>query len=273
MDTLAKALVTPQRLPNPALVGKPAAFIAEKVGITVPDGTRGAHRAAGRRRTRLSAFDREAVPRPVLVRRQGLAGGLRALHPDPALRRHGPHHVDPLEERRRDPAVRPEEAGVPHLRQHADHARVDRADDRPRPGDDARLRRAGAATSRPTTSRRGTCSTSSGWPTSFGRPWPRAGVGAASTAAPLQAPARPAIRRGPQAPAKPAPRGISADELRSKVDQFLASRGYKRADESGSASPRRARRPRRAIRLRVAPVAFVCEDDVRAGAAAGTQDR
>jgi acetaldehyde dehydrogenase (acetylating) len=33
-------LVTAQRLPNPALVGKPAVFIAEKAGITVPSGTR-----------------------------------------------------------------------------------------------------------------------------------------------------------------------------------------------------------------------------------------
>ena len=33
MDALAKALVSPQRLPNPALVGRSAAFIAEKVGI------------------------------------------------------------------------------------------------------------------------------------------------------------------------------------------------------------------------------------------------
>jgi len=40
MDALAKALVTPQRLPNPALVGKPATYIAKQVGITVPDGTR-----------------------------------------------------------------------------------------------------------------------------------------------------------------------------------------------------------------------------------------
>src|SRR5512139_3627772 len=40
MDALAQALVTPQRLPNPALVGKSAAFIAGKVGIRVPDGTR-----------------------------------------------------------------------------------------------------------------------------------------------------------------------------------------------------------------------------------------
>ena len=39
-ETLAKQLVTPQRLPNPALVGKSAVYIAEKVGITVPAGTR-----------------------------------------------------------------------------------------------------------------------------------------------------------------------------------------------------------------------------------------
>ena len=40
MDTLARALVTPQRLPNPALVGKSATFIAEKVGLKVPEGTK-----------------------------------------------------------------------------------------------------------------------------------------------------------------------------------------------------------------------------------------
>jgi len=39
-DALAKQLVTPQRLPNPAFVGKPATFIAQKVGITVPANTR-----------------------------------------------------------------------------------------------------------------------------------------------------------------------------------------------------------------------------------------
>ena len=39
MDLLAKALVTPQRLPNPALVGKSALFIAGKAGISVPAGT------------------------------------------------------------------------------------------------------------------------------------------------------------------------------------------------------------------------------------------
>ncbi len=40
MDSVARVLVTPQRLPNPALVGKDAAFIAHKCGITVPADTR-----------------------------------------------------------------------------------------------------------------------------------------------------------------------------------------------------------------------------------------
>jgi acetaldehyde dehydrogenase (acetylating) len=39
-DALAKALVTPQRLPNPALVGKSAAVIAQTVGLKIPEGTR-----------------------------------------------------------------------------------------------------------------------------------------------------------------------------------------------------------------------------------------
>src|SRR5262249_35296629 len=40
MDALAKQLVTPQRLPNPALVGKSALVLAEKCGISVPSSTR-----------------------------------------------------------------------------------------------------------------------------------------------------------------------------------------------------------------------------------------
>ncbi len=40
MGAVAKGLVTPQRLPNPALVGKSAVVIAEKCGISVPADTR-----------------------------------------------------------------------------------------------------------------------------------------------------------------------------------------------------------------------------------------
>src|SRR5262245_30545077 len=40
MDAVAKMLVTPQRLPNPALVGKTALEIAAKCAVTAPEGTR-----------------------------------------------------------------------------------------------------------------------------------------------------------------------------------------------------------------------------------------
>jgi acetaldehyde dehydrogenase (acetylating) len=40
IDALGKVLVTPQRLPNPKLVGKPATYVAEQAGIAVPPGTR-----------------------------------------------------------------------------------------------------------------------------------------------------------------------------------------------------------------------------------------
>ena len=39
-DALARVLVTPQRLPNPKLVGKSAATVAESIGLKVPAGTR-----------------------------------------------------------------------------------------------------------------------------------------------------------------------------------------------------------------------------------------
>src|SRR6476469_165967 len=40
IDAVGRLLVTPQRLPNPKLVGKPATYIAQQAGITVPPGTR-----------------------------------------------------------------------------------------------------------------------------------------------------------------------------------------------------------------------------------------
>ena len=40
IDAVGRILVTPQRLPNPALVGRPATYIAQQAGITVPPQTR-----------------------------------------------------------------------------------------------------------------------------------------------------------------------------------------------------------------------------------------
>ncbi len=40
IEALGRILVTPQRLPNPALVGRPATYIAAQAGISVPSSTR-----------------------------------------------------------------------------------------------------------------------------------------------------------------------------------------------------------------------------------------
>lgn len=40
IEAVGKALVSPQRLPNPALVGRPASYIARQAGISVPPDTR-----------------------------------------------------------------------------------------------------------------------------------------------------------------------------------------------------------------------------------------
>jgi acetaldehyde dehydrogenase (acetylating) len=92
------------------------------------------------------------------------------------------------------------------------------------------------------------------------------GVGVVPAPKSTLAPAGTPSPAGPQAPAKPAPRGISADELRSKVDQFLTSRGYKAAEPRGV---ERSDAPAATVR-NTDPVAFVCEDDVREAIRAGT---
>ncbi len=73
-DAVGRVLVSPQRLPQPALVGKPATLIAEKAGITVPHGTRALIAPLAGRRSRLPAVDRKAVPGPVVSTWCGTGG-------------------------------------------------------------------------------------------------------------------------------------------------------------------------------------------------------
>ena len=87
VDALARMLVTPQRLPNPALVGRPAHLHRAAGRHRRAARHARAHRGAERRRPRLSAVDREALSRALLLRRCRLAGGLRTLQGDPAVRR------------------------------------------------------------------------------------------------------------------------------------------------------------------------------------------
>ena len=70
MDAVARVLVTPQRLPNPALVGKSADLHRGEVRHHGAGRDARAHRAARRRRPRLPAVDREALPGPLLLRRR-----------------------------------------------------------------------------------------------------------------------------------------------------------------------------------------------------------
>ena len=139
IDAVGRLLVTPQRLPNPKLVGRPATYIAQQAGISVPSSTTCTHRGARGCWPRLPALDRKAVPGALLLCRQRLAGRMRTLQADPAVRRHGTHDVDPFAERRHHPAVRPQEACLPHCGEHADDARLYRFDDGAGPVHDARL--------------------------------------------------------------------------------------------------------------------------------------
>ena len=101
IDAVGRTLVTPQRLPNPALVGTPGGRGRARGRAERAARHPGARRAARRRRPRLPALDREALPGARLLRRQRLAGGLRALQADPRLRRDGPHDGHPLARRGR----------------------------------------------------------------------------------------------------------------------------------------------------------------------------
>ena len=74
MDAVAKVLRRPQRLPNPALVGRPATYIAQQAGITVPADTRvliAELKGVGRD---YPAVDREALPRALLLCRRPTGG-------------------------------------------------------------------------------------------------------------------------------------------------------------------------------------------------------
>ena len=66
-DALAKALVTPRRLPNPAFVGRSAVEIAEPRRAAGPRRHARAHRAPRRCRTRPSVVHREALSGSLLL--------------------------------------------------------------------------------------------------------------------------------------------------------------------------------------------------------------
>jgi acetaldehyde dehydrogenase (acetylating) len=266
IDALAKVLVTAQRLPNPALVGKSASWIAEKVGIKVPDGTTTliAPLAGVGRDFPLSIEKlcpvlswyvvrdwREGCERCIQILRYGGMGHTMSIHSknDEVILQFG----------LRKPAFRicvntPTTHGSIGLTTGLDPAMTlgcggwggNITSDNISPRHLLNIKRV-AYELRPAA--------------------PSADAGRQKTEA--VASSRPADL--PKAPTRPESRGIPAQALADRIDDFLASRGYRppdRADRAASSGPAEPDKPHSAGDNQ-SPVDFVCEDDVRAAMRAG----
>ena len=253
-DLVATVLVTPQRLPNPTLVGKAAALIAEKAGFSVPPGTcvllaplNGVGREYPLSIEKLCpvlAFYvvkdwHEGCERCKQILRYGGTGHTMSIHSrnDQII----------LEFGLRKPAFRicvntPATHGSIGLTTGLDPAMTlgcggyggNITSDNISPRHLLNIKRV-AYEMRPAV-------------VQADRTQPR----------PVPASAKPPL---PQAPGAPAPRGIGAASLTARIDEFLGSRGYvadSRRDDHfvAGAEP-------------IQPTEFVCEDDVRSAVRAG----
>jgi acetaldehyde dehydrogenase (acetylating) len=261
-DALAKQLVTPQRLPNPAFVGKPATFIAQKVGLTVPANTRALiAELKGVGRDYPLSFEklcpvlsyyvvkdwREGCERCKEILRYGGMGHTMSIHSqnDAVILEFGLHK----------PAYRicvntPTTHGSIGLTTGLDPAMTlgcggfggNITSDNISPKHLINIKRVAyelrAATKAPSAP-------------DAPRVLP---VGAA------EVPGSPAL---PRVPAKPQPDAISSEALTNRIDRFLASRGLAPAPAS-AAQPLPT--PQAPI---TEPEQFVCEDDVRRAAKEG----
>jgi acetaldehyde dehydrogenase (acetylating) len=273
MDAVAKLLVTPQRLPNPALVGKTAVAIAEKCGVSVPSDTRvlmapleGVGRdyplSIEKLCPLLSYYVvrdwREGCERCKQILRYGGMGHTMAIHSQ--------NEQVILEFGLKKPAFRivvntPTTHGSVGLSTGLDPAMTlgcggyggNITSDNISPRHLLNIKRLAYEVA-PTVSR---------WDRPFdsaqGRPFDsaqdRPGVGAAQSIT------------LPSAPARRAPTGISAEALTRRIDDFLGSRGYPVGVKSDS-TPAGAG-VKSDSTLTSAPLDFVCEEDVRKAIQAG----
>jgi len=276
MEKLAGALVTAQRLPNPALVGKSARLIAEKIGITVPDGTRAliAPLAGVGRDYPLSIEKlcpvlswyevqdwRQGCERCIEILRYGGMGHTMSIHSqnDDVILQFG----------LKKPAFRicvntPTTHGSIGLTTGLDPAMTlgcggwggNITSDNISPRHLLNLKRVAY------------------------------GIRPAVASSPVPRPASAASAPPPQPPGLPkapgrvvAPPSISAEALSARVDQFLASRGFRPAAGGGAGGQRDAvsasvsgDAPGAATApASETPAAFVCEDDVRTALKEGRQ--
>jgi acetaldehyde dehydrogenase (acetylating) len=259
-DAVAKILVSPQRLPNPALVGRQATYIAQQAGITVPPETRvllAELKGVGRdyplsieKLCPVLSFYvvadwREGCERCKEILRYGGMGHTMSIHSrnDDVI----------LEFGLKKPAFRivvntPTTHGSIGLTTGLEPAMTlgcggyggNITSDNIEPRHLLNIKRLAyeiaPAVTRPAMS------------------------------APPQASAGPALPRPPAAP--PAPTGIAADALARRIDQFLTSRGYTSAPlapvEPVSSSHTRSAKTSTADGGSVEKAAdFVCEDDVK----------
>lgn len=257
VDKLASALVTPQRLPNPALVGKAATYLAEKAGFAVPPQTRVliAPLAGVGREYPLSIEKlcpvlsfyvvkdwREGCERCKQILRYGGMGHTMSIHSQ--------NEQVILEFGLKKPAFRicvntPTTHGSIGLTTGLDPAMTlgcggyggNITSDNISPRHLLNIKRLAYEI----------------------RPLATRGDAPATRGEAVAVPAPPAKRS--QAPAGAAARGVSAEALSERIDEFLRSRGYVPPHEPAGA---RARGP--ALTPPTAaqrPAEFVCEEDVR----------
>jgi len=253
MEALAKALVTPQRLPNPALVGRTAAHIAQQVGITAPAGTRALIaplRGVGRDFPLsieklcpvLSWYVvkdwREGCERCIQILRYGGMGHTMSIH--------SKNEDVILQFGLKKPAFRicvntPTTHGSIGLTTGLDPAMTlgcggpggNITSDNISPRHLLNIKRLAYEL----------------------RPAVPSGTTKATS---VQAPARPL----PQVATAEPPKGISVQALAARIDTFLSSRGYRPPDNAAPPKPENTARADK-------PADFICEDDVRAAMRSG----
>ena len=255
-DALGRQLVTPQRLPNPAFVGKSATFIAQQVGIKVPPNTRALiAELKGVGRDFPLSFEklcpvlsyyvvkdwREACERCKTILRYGGMGHTMSIHSqnDAVILEFGLHK----------PAYRicvntPTTHGSIGLTTGLDPAMTlgcggfggNITSDNITPRHLINIKRV-AYELRPAAASPRVPRVPEVPKASFGNPVPN-------------------LPGLPKAPAKPQPDSISSDALTSRIDKFLASRGLAPVAPAAPVALAASVAP-------AAPESFVCEDDVR----------
>jgi acetaldehyde dehydrogenase (acetylating) len=265
VEVLARTFVTAQRLPNPELVGRSVARIAEKTGLTVPDGTRvliaplaGVGRDYPLSIEKLAPILswyvvtdwREGCNRCIQILRYGGMGHTMAIH--------SKNEEIILQFGLKKPAFRicvntPTTHGSIGLTTGLDPAMTlgcggwggNITSDNITPRHLLNIKRL-AYELRPAVSTHDRVSVG-------------AGGGLRS--------AGPARKKGslPKSPTPSSSEGIPADALAARIDQFLASRGFAQPTNTGANGRAGGPVPPSANK----PVGFVCEEDVREAVRAG----